>query len=175
MDFRPLLDALRHTCTLLPENDDFMIHAANQQYDGRRLTLALLNHGRSPSSIADNLWHEIVLLPNRVNKLSMLFVADGVSSLIDVTSSSGRISPAGGVTWRDAAVKFSQSKELMRIVLDWVTKVFEYVLFPIRRYRPIPSTLKSSSSTRKSNSSSRDSNVRSRVSMRVCFPLSRFS
>ncbi|KAK9251236.1 hypothetical protein V1507DRAFT_465181 [Lipomyces tetrasporus] len=162
MDFKPLLDALRLICDLLPENDDYLIHAGNQQYDGRRLTLALLNHGRSPNSIADNLWHETVFLRSRVNKLSKFLVAEGVESLFDITSSSGRIAPTDGVTWRDAAVQFSQSKELMRVMLEWATMVFEDLLFPIRRYGPISANVKSSSSTRNSNSS-RDSNVRFRI------------
>ncbi|KAK9482233.1 hypothetical protein V1527DRAFT_476987 [Lipomyces starkeyi] len=159
MEFRTLLDALRLICTLLPNDDDaYHIHVANQQCDGRRLTSALLNHGRCPNSIADNLWHHVY----RVNQLSTFLITDGVSSLVEVTSLSGRISPSDGVTWQDAAVEFSQSKELMRIMLEWATKIFENLLFPIRRYGLIPKSWKSSSSTRRSNSS-RDSNVRLRI------------
>ncbi|KAJ8103718.1 hypothetical protein POJ06DRAFT_242660 [Lipomyces tetrasporus] len=47
-------------------------------------------------------------------------------------------------------------------MLEWATKVFEDLLFSIRRYGPISAKMKSSSSTRKSNSS-RDSNVRFRI------------
>ncbi|KAK9319216.1 hypothetical protein V1517DRAFT_333252 [Lipomyces orientalis] len=159
MDFRTLLDGLRLVCMLLPHDDDsYMINVANQHYDGRRLISALLNHGRCPPSIADDLWHEIVL-HDRLNKLSTFLVADDVSSLGDVTCSSGQISPADGITWLDAAVEFSKSQDLVRAMWEWALKVFENLFVPIRRGGPISASLKSS----RSSSSSRDSNVRVRI------------
>ncbi|KAK9357613.1 hypothetical protein V1504DRAFT_44487 [Lipomyces starkeyi] len=50
----------------------------------------------------------------------------------------------------------------MRAMGEWVAKIFEDLLFPIRRYGSITKSLKSSSATIKS-ASSRDSNVRSRI------------
>ncbi|KAK9358573.1 hypothetical protein V1504DRAFT_471064 [Lipomyces starkeyi] len=162
MDFRPLLDALRLICNFLPDNDDFMVDAADQQCDSRRLTFALLNEGCSSNSISDNLWHEAVFLRSRVSKLLAFLVADGVSSLCEVTSSSGRISPTHGVTWRDAAFEFSRSKELVCVMREWATSIFENLLFPIRRGASIPASMKSSSSSHKPVLS-RDSSIRSRV------------
>ncbi|KAK9428977.1 hypothetical protein V1505DRAFT_387451 [Lipomyces doorenjongii] len=173
MEFKTLLEALRLVCILLPDDYNFLIYAANTQYDGRRLTAALLNEGRCPNSIADDLWHHIVFLRNRADILSTFLVADGVSCLCHITTSSGRISPVESLTWHNAAAKFSQSKELMRAMEDWVTKIFENLLCPIRRYNAIEaSSLISSSATIKS-SSSRDSKVRSRILARdgVASPL----
>ncbi|KAK9238493.1 hypothetical protein V1525DRAFT_375014 [Lipomyces kononenkoae] len=160
MDFRPLLDALRLLCNFLPEDVEFDVPAANHQYNCRRLTFALLHEGRNPSSIADNLWNSIVHLRGRVNRLSTFIVAEGpAASLLDVTSSSGRISPASGLTWQTAALDLSQSEELMRIMREWAINIFERLLLPMRLYSQIPESVKSSSSSRKSKSS-RDSDVK---------------
>ncbi|KAK9243428.1 hypothetical protein V1506DRAFT_386437 [Lipomyces tetrasporus] len=81
------------------------------------------------------------------------------ASLLDVTSSSGRISPANGLTWRRAAFALSQSEGLMRIMWEWATNIFEKLLLPMRLYSQIPESVKSSSSSRKTELS-RDSDVK---------------
>ncbi|KAK9357537.1 hypothetical protein V1504DRAFT_54829 [Lipomyces starkeyi] len=53
-------------------------------------------------------------------------------------------------------------RSLMSPARQWVAKIFENLLFPIRRFGPIPAAFKSSSSTRRSIPS-RDSNVRARI------------
>ncbi|KAK9370742.1 hypothetical protein V1509DRAFT_616705 [Lipomyces kononenkoae] len=163
MDFRPLLDALRMLCKFLPDDGEFEVPAANHQYNCRRLTFALLHEGHNPSSIADDLWNNIVHLRGRTNRLSRVIVAEGPgASLLDVTSSSGRISPASGLTWRTAAFELSQSEELMRIIREWATNIFERLLLPMRLYSQIPESVKSSSSSRKSRLS-RDSDVKDTI------------
>ncbi|KAK9364503.1 hypothetical protein V1509DRAFT_636146 [Lipomyces kononenkoae] len=163
MDLRPLVDMLQLTCSFLPDFGDdvhtkYMIQVANHHYDGRRLISALLTHGKDPNSIADDLWRRLVVLRSRVNHLSKYFLVVDVPSLFDVTSTCGRVSP-NGISWREAAVGFSRSNELIRTMLEWTKNIFENLLFPMRRGYAIPPSLKSSSRS----SSSRDSSVRAPI------------
>ncbi|KAK9235557.1 hypothetical protein V1525DRAFT_258615 [Lipomyces kononenkoae] len=163
MDRKTLLDALTAVWTVVPDDAHFRVPVADHQCDIRLLILSLLNHGYSPTSIADDLWYDLVIRNNRMNILSEIFMPNDVPSLKNVNSSSGTVSPAGGVTWDRAAIRFTHSDAVFTTISYWATNILEDLLIPIKREGGIPASARLGSSSSQS-SSSRDSHVRPRVS-----------
>ncbi|KAK9482072.1 hypothetical protein V1527DRAFT_455392 [Lipomyces starkeyi] len=162
MDQKTLLEALTTVWTVVPDDARFHVPVANQQCDIRLLIRSLLNHGYSPNSIADDLWYDLIIRNNRVKILSKFFVANDVSSLLDIKSSSGTISPADGATWHCAALRFTQSDGLWTTILYWATNILEDMLIPMKRGGGIPASAHSGFSSDRSPSS-RDSHIKPRI------------
>ncbi|KAK9236707.1 hypothetical protein V1525DRAFT_457436 [Lipomyces kononenkoae] len=139
MDRKTLLDALTAVWTTVPDDPHFHVPVAEINV--------------TPTSIADDLWYDLVIRNSRVNILPEIFMPNDVPSLKHVNSSSGTASPASGVTWDCAAFRFTKSDAVFTTISYWATNILEDLLVPIKRAGAIPTSARLCSSSSQPTSS----------------------